>query len=64
MVKCSRPTTLNRQVDFMTAVNSGKRIKPDTWANYGTLQDVLDSLSYIEQDKLVELLNGYWNIEE
>ena len=50
-------------VDFMTAVNSGKRIKHEEWELYRELGDVLDILGGASDTNIADKINGKWFIE-
>ena len=48
-------------VDFMTAANSGKRIKHEGWDGYYFLHEALHILQ--NRDAALGLINGKWLIE-
>lgn len=54
----------NKRYTFMEAINSGKRIKPESWANFRPIPEALYDLLDYQDTKVIELMNGYWNIEE
>lgn len=58
---------VRQPVDFMTAVNSGKRFRPESWVwstddNFRNLYDNLNAFSG-RQIVQVQILNGKWFIE-
>lgn len=53
---------VQKPVDFMTALNSGKRIKPVEYPEYLCACEHLKNISYYNNYK--EVLNGKWLIEE
>lgn len=58
-------TKVQTPVDFMTAVNSGKRIRPNNSCyGYMNLKDILCMLASLPESKAVSLINGEWLIEE
>ena len=50
-------------VDFMTAVNSGKRITYDGWARYYLPSEVLGMIGYRAPETALGLINGKWYVE-
>ena len=56
-------TIKQKPVTFIEAVNSGKAIKPVTWANYYLLDCICEKLSDSANSNIRILLNGLWNIK-
>lgn len=54
-------------VDFMTAANSGKRFKPETWfwCTDDNFRNLYDNLAMFSGREIVQakILNGKWEIE-
>lgn len=49
---------------FIEAINSNGRIKPDGWATFKPIQEILYDLMDYTPAKVIDLINGYWNIEK
>lgn len=54
----------NKRYSFMEAINSGKKIKPESWTKFRPIPEALYDLLDYQDTKVIELMNGYWNIEE
>ena len=54
---------LNRHT-FIKAVNSGKKIKHESWAKFKPVSESLYDLLDYPTEKVIEFINGNWNIEE
>jgi len=50
-------------VTFIEAINSGKRIRPVTWANYSTVPGTIKYLSSLCVGNAIDLMNDKWYIE-
>ena len=50
-------------VDFMTAVNSGKRIKHKEWISFHPIDEALEIVSCKDIRVTVQILNENWYIE-
>lgn len=55
-------TKVQEPVDFMTAINSDKRIKPFQYSEYQKPNIWLKNIGYY--DNYIEIINGKWLIEE
>lgn len=59
---------IKEPVDFMTAINSGKRIKPaGSTGNFMTIKSLSGYMlgsKYKSEEDRIELINGKWIIEE
>lgn len=62
-------TKVQKPVDFMTAINSGKKIKPvdcnrGDLALYQKIDGAIYDLAFQSPEEIRELINGKWLIEE
>jgi hypothetical protein len=58
-------TLVKKPVDFMTAINSDRKIKYETWCSYYKLSDTLELLkSTGNSSDIVRLINGKWYVED
>jgi len=53
----------SQRFSFVEAVNSNSRIKSESWEDYKTISESLYDLLDYKTNKVIELINGYWNIE-
>jgi len=56
-------TIKQKPVTFIEAVNSGKAIKPVTWANYYLIDKICEKLAGNLCSDVRVLINGLWNIK-
>ena len=56
-------TIKQKPVTFIKAVNSGKAIKPVTWANYYLIDKICEKLAGNLCSDVRVLINGLWNIK-
>lgn len=54
---------LHKRYTFMEAVNSNQKIKHEGWDTFKPIQEALYDLLDYKKDNVVQLINGYWNIE-
>lgn len=61
-------TQIIESVDFMTAINSGKRIKPagstDNFMTVRSLSGYMLGHKYKSEQEITEAINGTWEIEQ
>jgi YHS domain-containing protein len=57
-------TKVQEPVDFMTAINSGKRIKAESYTYYYSTEEWLKELKLITFNIALKLINGKWLIED
>ena len=56
---------VQQAVDFMTAINSGKKIRSEFWnQNYRSIEDAIDNLASSNEEKIILKINGNWYIKE
>lgn len=49
---------------FIQAVNSGYPIKHESWGDFRTIQNALYDLLDYPVSKVIEMINGHWNIDD
>ena len=54
---------VNKRYSFMEAINSGKRIKHESWKAYRTIEEALYDLIDDTVTTVIGSINGAWNIE-
>ena len=54
---------VRKAVDFMTVINSGKKIKYENWANYYEVCNAISILIDRPADAICTMINGKWFIE-
>jgi hypothetical protein len=54
---------VRKPVTFMKAINSGKRIRAENWANFHTWNEALDILRACANGQALGRINGKWLIE-
>lgn len=57
-------TLVEKPVDFITAINSGKKIKNENWGGYCDIYDTIDILSNLGENVIKSRINGKWYIED
>lgn len=53
----------SQRFSFIEAINSNCKIKSELWEDYKTISESLYDLLDYKTDKVIELINGYWNVE-
>lgn len=49
---------------FMEAINSGKKIKHESWKEYLPIEEALYEMLELPISNIVPFINGGWNIQE
>ncbi len=54
---------VQQPVDFMAAINSGKKIKSEYMTDYDYVEDLMNTLSVLTEPFVLKVINGKWFIE-